>query len=640
MSQSHKKKGLGYYFRIEFSSLQGKITSGFCTLGLFTIILMIITANLLLPSINRYEKINEIIYPTHLQISVLQKNILSAISFSERKYYQNAGSASREELNKIVTAIQNPLDSLSKLSASWENKEDINSLHLAANKTRSLIEVLKEANAKEDSSALVAIYSHRLPLLQQEINISLNTILNKQATLRDSFNHLNAQREKSLIWILLCCFILAFIIGSTIGGFIVMQVLSVIRHLKHKILELSEGTLIAPIPPSKNELNSIGKAVNTLTEKLRNIKEFAIEVGKGNFENNKLKFDNDGELAKSLFEMQESLKRVAEEERIRKWTSESLASFNEHLRKAEDNMDQFAANLISKITKHLSVNQGTIYILNEENETHPVLELKGCYAYDRQKFITKTVEPGQGLVGQAFLEKEHIYLKNIPNSFMSITSGLGESTARYLVIIPLKVNTKVNGIIELASFTEFPDYKISFIERLAESISSAISHVRTSQITARLLEEAQDMAAEMKAQEEMLRQNSEELMATQEKLEKEINEIKEELLFTEAALSHIQFPQIIANQNLRISWLNPAAENLLKNKLHSLKNVPLQELDFKSTNQTLEEIASALTLQKDTSVTESILLKNKSFEARFLSFTAGNKQYYSITLLSALKIKA
>ena len=639
MSQSRKKKGFGYYFKIEFSSLQGKITTGFCILGLFAIILMLITASLLKPSINRYEQINEVIYPSHTQIAALQKSISVAINSSEKSYLKNTGRLKREELAKIVEGIQKPLDSLIILSSGWENKSDITSLHLAANKSKSLTELLQEANNKADSSALEAIYSRRLPLLQEEINTSLNTILKNQAALRDNYNQQNAQREANLVWILLLCFLLSFVVGSTIGGFIVMQVLKVIRHLKYKILELSEGTLIAPIPPSKNELNSIGKAVNTLTDNLRNISEFAIEVGKGNFENNKLKFENNGELAKSLFEMQESLKRVAEEERIRKWTAEGLAGFNEYLRVAEDNIDKFATDLISRLSKHLNINQGTIYILNEENEAHPVLELKGCYAYDRQKFITKTIEPGQGLVGQAFLEKEYIYLKNIPNNFMSITSGLGDSTARFLLIIPLKVNTKVNGILELASFTEFPDYKISFIEKLAESISSAISHVHTSQVTSRLLEEAQNMGAEMKVQEEMLRQNSEELMATQEKLEREISQIKDELLLTEAALSQIQFPQIIVNQSYRISWLNPAAENLFRNKLHSLKNTPLQELGIVNSKQTLDEIAFSLSKQENATVTETLIVKHQEFEAHFLSFTAGNKKYYSLTLYSQ-KVKA
>ena len=124
----------------------------------------------------------------------------------------------------------------------------------------------------------------------------------------------------------------------------------------------------------------------------------------------------------------------------------------------------------------------------------------------------------------------------MPDDFIIITSGLGDSTPNCVFIVPLIVNEEIYGVLEIASLDEFTEDERQFIEKLAESIASAIGSERINEQTRRLLEESQESAAQMRSQEEEMMQNMEELTATQEEMarkEKEyqdtINTLKQRL---------------------------------------------------------------------------------------------------------------
>jgi transcriptional regulator with GAF, ATPase, and Fis domain len=157
--------------------------------------------------------------------------------------------------------------------------------------------------------------------------------------------------------------------------------------------------------------------------------------------------------------------------------------------------------------------------------------LVSCYAYERKKFLSRKVDIGQGMIGQCFLEKEKIHLIEIPDDYVNITSGLGAANPTSLLLIPLKTNDVVYGVLELASFKTYKDHEVEWVERLAESVASTVASVRANDNMRQLLEQTQQQAEEMKSQEEEMRQNMEELSATQEEMSRKereyINRISE-----------------------------------------------------------------------------------------------------------------
>jgi PAS domain-containing protein len=241
---------------------------------------------------------------------------------------------------------------------------------------------------------------------------------------------------------------------------------------------------------------------------------------------------SENELLKALNDLRIELKSMQETEKERKWVSDGMASFVDILKADYKDEKNFYDKLLSSIVKYMGANQGGFFLVSEdEQEKEKYLALVSCYAYDRQKHLTKRIEIGQGLVGQAYMEGQTIFLKAVPDRYVSITSGLGEATPNYLMIVPLKVNGVVECIIEIASFTEFKNYQIQFLEKLGESIASAVSNFRINENTKVLLKETQLYTEQLRAQEEEMRQNMEELTATQEEMarkEKELSRLLEQ----------------------------------------------------------------------------------------------------------------
>lgn len=270
-------------------------------------------------------------------------------------------------------------------------------------------------------------------------------------------------------------------------------------------------------------IHNLYHRLETEKEKSHNVHEFINRLINDDMQTDVSELISSDKIGKSLINLRENLsnnkleqERRKREDDQRNWVSEGLAKFSDILRKDNDNIEDLSYNIISNLVKYMKANQGGFFLISEEGKNHKFFEQTACYAYDRKKFANKKVEWGEGLIGTCVLEKQTIYLAEIPDSYMEITSGLGKANPKSLLIIPLMINNEVHGVIELASFQKFEKHEIEFAEKVAESIASTISAVSINIKTSNLLRSTQEQAQVLASQEEQMRQNMEELQATQE----------------------------------------------------------------------------------------------------------------------------
>lgn len=297
-----------------------------------------------------------------------------------------------------------------------------------------------------------------------------------------------------------------------------------LKILKNISDELSKGKLPDQIPvESKDEIGKLADALKTLTQGLRRTSAFAIEMGKANFSSEFKPLSESDVLGNALLDMRKSLQAAKEDEEKRKvedqqrrWTTEGLAQFGEILRRHTENINLLSKDIISSLIKYLNANQGGIFILNDTDEKDVYLELIAAYAFNREKFFDKRINLGEGLVGGVAVEKYTIYLTDLPEEYIDIESGLGDANPKSLLIVPLKLEDDVLGVIEIASFNEFKQYEIELVERIGESIASTLSTAKINTRTAELLEQSRVSEQEMQEQEEEMRKNMADIVSSQE----------------------------------------------------------------------------------------------------------------------------
>jgi HAMP domain-containing protein/GAF domain-containing protein len=271
---------------------------------------------------------------------------------------------------------------------------------------------------------------------------------------------------------------------------------------------------------SQDEIGRLAGSVDRMVQNQLYLSAFAEKIGEGKFDSEQTEMNAGDKLGLSLATMREKLQKVSTEDKKRIWATEGMAKFSDILRSANDNIQLLSEQIIINLVKYLNANQGGLFILYDDAEQQPYLELTATYAWNRKKSINKRIEYGEGLVGQVVRDKDTVYMTDIPESYITITSGLGKANPGCLLIVPLKVNNEIHGVIELASFHEFQPFEVEFVEKLSESIAATLSSVKTNEKTRKLLDEARMMNEHMRSQEEEMRQNLEELSSTQEEMQR------------------------------------------------------------------------------------------------------------------------
>lgn len=540
-------KFLDTYLKLSLESFQGRMTSGLLLVGLIVLVLVFYPVIIYRSTINQYEHLVNNSLPIKYYCSVLesqlgQTNVVlgnflmtddRSFQIERKRIWQEDYKAAIDSLlhytntdleAKISFSVYAFIVEANRLKA---KQEEIEKEH------RNLIDKDIRRYSSEEDLTIEKLRALRRTQVQDLTKLveQTNSILREQiiTTQNHYLLKIHTETRTKLANIPIVSFFLTLIVlvaSFIVGYYVITFILRKIKVLKNKLEQLDDGYLPDEILVGKDELSPIAVAVNQLTNHLVEVKSFALQVGQGNFDTEFKAFDTQSDLGAALMQMRESLKSVSEEEKKRAWGINGLAMFSKLLRDNSQDFTQLCNIVIQELAKYVHAQQGGIYTVNDNLDDKKLI-LRSWYAYERKKYREKTVEIGEGVLGEAFREKRTVYMKKLPENYLRITSGLGDSEAGCLLVVPLKVNEEVEGMIEIASFKPFEPYQVEFVEKVCESVASTLISVKINEKTKQLLENAQISGEMLRAQEEEMRQNMEELQATQEALHRKEIELDE-----------------------------------------------------------------------------------------------------------------
>lgn len=313
------------------------------------------------------------------------------------------------------------------------------------------------------------------------------------------------------------------LVGLPTLVFIVIKIKKDNRSRQKLLTDLEENNRKYVFNPGTAiHVNDHQELVENSIRNLQHASEFIEHIADGNYAtewatlNEENKALNETSLAGRLTKMRDQLRQMKREEEARLWSNEGLTKISETVRNNQGNLTVLADEVVRFLTKYMGALQGGLFIVKNDDKQKEYLELAACHAYDRKKFIERRIDIGVGLIGQTFLEGETTMLTKLPQGYTYITSGMGEATASCVLIVPMKYNDKIEAIIEIAGLEKFEKHQVLFMEKAGEFVASALQTARTTEKMKLLLATSQQQAEEMRATEEELRQNMEELIATQE----------------------------------------------------------------------------------------------------------------------------
>lgn len=288
-----------------------------------------------------------------------------------------------------------------------------------------------------------------------------------------------------------------------------------------------------------------------------------------------------------------ALERAESETAGKNWLLTGNSELNEKLI-GDQSIRQLANNTISFLCNYLKANIGAVYLFNDKDNT---LLLGGQFAFSSPKDIKEKIALNEGLIGQAAWEQKQIYLSDIAEDHIRITSSVVDTKPKNVLITPFLLDGKTLGVIEIGKLSNFTETEKEFITVSMNSI--AISFYTIQQA-----EEKEKRAEELGiANEELAYQNEE-----KEKRAAELGIANKELAYqndekekraAELGIAYEELSTQAGELQLQQEELRQLNEELEQ----QTQNLKQQQEELQMTNEELEE------------QTQSLEEKNKEVEA-------------------------
>ncbi|MDD5168346.1 MAG: PAS domain S-box protein, partial [Syntrophales bacterium] len=252
------------------------------------------------------------------------------------------------------------------------------------------------------------------------------------------------------------------------------------------------------------------------------------------------------------------------------WIKTGISRIDEAMH-GDPDLSTMGDRLLTEVATYLGAKIGAFYLLNDEQQT--VFFASG-FAYARPENVPDRFRLGEGLIGQAALGRQEFLVSDIPDDYVRVTSGLGDTKPRFIFVLPLVHEDRVKGVIEIATMERLADFQMEYLRRAMRTCAINVEAAQNRESLARALADSLKLAEELQqqhmeqkatneeleAQTQRLTQSEEELKAQQEKLQA----ANEELRKTNESLEFQKHEVDQANRDLNLAQrdLEEKAEQL------------------------------------------------------------------------------
>ena len=193
---------------------------------------------------------------------------------------------------------------------------------------------------------------------------------------------------------------------------------------------------------------------------------------------------------KALWERDEEIVRLRQREknRLQRWqqvaedkqqqevfnSDEMLARIMPVAGTDFESVAAYTENVLQNIAKELEIVQGLVFVLSDADQ---LFHISGQYAYHADE-RPRSFPLGETLSGQVAKNRKMMNIKELPEGYITVFSGLGRSSPHHLIIAPIVYNHKSIGVIELASFKPFGENEESLVSKICETMANLLNEIR------------------------------------------------------------------------------------------------------------------------------------------------------------------
>ncbi len=259
-----------------------------------------------------------------------------------------------------------------------------------------------------------------------------------------------------------------------------------------------------------------------ISRRVEIISGIADKISSGNY---KISVDDAGKdtlgiIAGSLNKMAESLDYSFTTLSNKEWLQSGIASLNEKMI-GEKDLPSLLNKSLEQVAGYTKSELAAFYLMKDAK--HLTLEAGIGLSANSLK---SEWQMGEGLTGRAAASRKMESVTDLSETDMVLGFSGGQIKPRHIIAVPVLLEGRIKGVLELGSLQPFDENKIEFLKAAADNIGMAVQSAQDHQRLEELLAETQAQSEELQAQQSELENINTELEAQSEELQASEEELK------------------------------------------------------------------------------------------------------------------